>query len=255
VSYKLTVAVALCALAWGLTSPGCSTPPKEMSPAEFVDSNSTLIEDLKSYDAKERNRGVATVKKLGKEQGTNLILYILTDPRLDDYRLEVVLARLLADWKDARAVPYLLKTLNIPDDGAVRIASEGLIVFGDDPNVTEALTEKLASPVVRDRRIAAEILCEIRTQQSFELLGASLKGEKDPEVRAQMLVGIIQGRHAKRKEYLVDALSDPDQAMRELAWNALRRYQDLPRVGYNPRGPAAERNKAIEALHAWLKGR
>ena len=234
---------------------GCSNPEAVKSPAELLEENSTVVEELKSYDSRERTRGISRFKKLPKDQGTALILYILSDPKLDDYRLEIILARILADWKDARAIPFLLSGLESPDDGAARIAFEGLVVFGDQPRILAALEELLKSPVQQNRLRAAEALSKIGGEEAVGFLGTAYKGEIDATVRAQMLLGVIKSRHPQRKQFLVDALTDTDQALRQTAWDELKRYRDLPKVEYSPDGSLEDRARAVGELRIWVKGR
>jgi len=243
----------LCVVATVITLfSSCSTPEQEMSPSEWIRANSTVLDQLRSYDAVERRQGVSRIKRLGKEQGAALTYFILSDPKLEDYRLEVVLARLLADWKDPRAIPFLLRGLQVPDEGAVRIASEGLLAFGNNPNVVDTLSEMLKAETPRDREIAANILAKIGSSETVDLLGSRIKTELDPEVRAQIVMAVIQGKHHRRKEFLVDALTDADPAIRELAWSALKKYSDLPDVNYSPRSSDVERARAVGVLRIWV---
>jgi HEAT repeat protein len=236
-------------LAWG-----CSTPEEEMSPAEWISENSTVLDQLRSYDDLERRKGVSRIKQLGKERGLGLCLFILGDPKLDDYRVEVVLARLVAEWRDPRAIPYLLENLQVPDDGAVRIASEGLVSFGSNPRVIDALSEMLQkSASTRDRLTAAMVFTRIRNPETTQLLGECIKEELDPEVRAQLVVGVVGGQHPRRREFLVDALVDRDLEIRRTAWAALKQYRDLPKVEYAPDADDATRARGVGALRIWVK--
>jgi hypothetical protein len=203
-----------------------------------------VLRQLASFDIKERAEGVSRFKKLGKEQGTALVLYILGDKTLDNYRVEVMLARILADWKDPRAIGYLLESIKSPDDGA----------FSDNPRVLEAMGEQLQGPAARDRELAARTLLGFKTPQSVELLASRLKAETVKEVRAQIVVAIINSKHPRRREYLIDALTDPDLAIRELAWTVLKKYPELPRVAYDPDGPLEDRARDVATLRLWLHG-
>ena len=246
---SMRVLLVLCV---ALFAGACSSTDEPPSAADWVESNTTVFNKVRSYDEKERQEGISRLRSLGRDEGMRIVYWVLSDPKLDDYRLEVVLARLLAEWRDPRAIPYLLQSMQLPDDGAVRIASEGVLVFGDDPRVVEALMEMLEHEALRDRVTAASVLAKIGSEQAVGTLGSRLRAELDPEVRAQMVIGIIQSKHPRRKAFLVDALVDQDEAIRGLAWNALRRYPDVPPVEYSPSGTDVERSKAVAALRVWL---
>jgi hypothetical protein len=245
------VALALLIIPWG-----CSTPEEEMTPSEWISENSTVLDQIRSFDDLERRKGVSRIKQLGKERGLGLCLFVLGDLKLDDYRMEVVLARLVADWRDPRAIPYLLENLQVPDDGAVRIAAEGLEIFGSNPRVIDALAEMLEkSASTRDRLTAASVLTRIGNAETTQLLGERIKDELDQEVRAQLVIGVIGGQHSRRREFLIDALVDRDPAIRRTAWGALKRYRDLPQVEYEPDADDATRARGVGALRVWVKQR
>lgn len=239
-------------VAAGLLCLSCSTPQDRLSPAEFVRENSNLLQQLGSYVESEQRQGISRVKKLGREQGSAVALYLLQDPKLDEYRVEVVLARILADWRQPSAIPFLLQSLSAPDDGAVRIASEGLLAFGDSEPVLQALEEMLQRPVVRDRRTAAEILKRLSNPRVTEVILARWAGETDRDVRGAYLVRLIQTKHPRRRELLVTALTDPDLGIRSLAWETLRKYPDLPRINFDPDGSLEERARDVAVLRLWI---
>jgi hypothetical protein len=232
---------------------GCAAPDEKLTPAQYVEKNSNILERLRSYKESERQEGIERFQRLGREQGSAIILYVLGDPKLNDYRLEVVLARILADWKNPEAIRFLLSNLKALDDGATRIAAEGLLAFQDNPIVLEALEEMLKSPVLRERRTAAETLSKFRGPRVAEVLGPRLRAETDGEVRGLILLGVLLNHHPRRKEFLVDALTDADPAIREEAWRALKKYPDLPRVRFDPNGALEERAGDVATLRLWLK--
>jgi hypothetical protein len=230
-----------------------SAPDEKPSPAEWVAQNSTVLEQLRSYNEIERRQGISRLKSLGPEEGPAMVFFILSDPKLEDPRVEVILARLLADWKDPRAIPFLLQCLRLPDDSSVRIASEGLLAFGSRRDIAGTLTDMLAGESTRERLTAARTLAAIGTREAIDLLGSRIKLDLDPEVRAQLVIAVISSRNPRRKEFLIDALTDADPAIRALAWQAVKRYPDLPDVGYSATADEAERAKSVGALRVWLK--
>ena len=247
----LLLVVGPLALAWWT---GCAAPEERETLAERLRRDGTLLRQLASYEGEERNAGIARVKALGKEQGSLLALYLLQEPTLDDYRLDVVLARILSDWRDPRAIGYLLGTLKQQDQGAVDIAAEGLLVFADRPEVLDALSEQLREGAVPERRTAANTLSRMGTPRAIEIFAERFKDESSKEVRAPMLLGVLESRSPLRKSFLVGALVDADLAIRELAWEALRQYPDVPVVAFEPAGPLDERSKGVAVLRLWERG-
>ena len=63
----------------------------------------------------------------------------------------------------------------------------------------------------------------------------------------------IQSKSPRRREFLIDSLTDPDLSLRELAWSALRKYPDLPQAAYAPDGPLEDRARDVATLRLWLK--
>lgn len=245
--------VAVCLVAaWT----GCAETEKGSGPAEWVDENLGVFGQLRSMDEKERKEGIQRFKMLGPEQGAAVALHVLGDPKVQDYRLELALACILAEWQDSRAIPFLLSSLEIQDDGAVRLASEALLMnFPDSPRVIGQLNDLLNRDSDRERLTGATLLAKIGSQQAAGFLGERIRVEVIPEVKAQLVIGVIKSKHPRRVEYLIDALPDRDPAIRELAWSALEQVPGLPRVGYAPNAPDVERAEAVGALRLWLKER
>lgn len=239
---------------------GCSSSegPKRKTVKELLEENSSVLYDLASYDSAVRDDAADRLKKLGKEQGTAVILHLLRDPTLDDERVEIVLARILASWKDRRAIPYLLQFLNHPDQGAVRNASEGLLEFAAEPQIMAALEEMLESDVVRERRIAAETVVQMRGEEVFEICAKHYRSEEDDEVRAMFLVFIATNESPERKRLLIEALDDPRRDIRWLAWRGLQDYSDLPAIDYSPEESpdtnTAKREQNRRILYLWEGG-
>jgi len=238
-----------------LLAAACAADPEEMTPAEWLRANTRLLEKLRSYEANERMEAINAFKRVGRERGTLYALTLLHDRTLDDYRIEVVLARILADWQDRRAVPFLLEGLRYPDRGAVEIAKQGLEVFRDDPIVIDRLMDAVKSEVVAQRRSAAEVLSKIGGDRAAGLFGERYKSEPDPEVRAHFLMAIRDSRHPGRTRFLIDALTDPDVSLRHYAWNVLRKSGELPAgAEFDPDGSSGERARTVAVLRLWAEG-
>ncbi len=234
---------------------GCgSADERKLSPAEWLEENSSILRDLKSYDTERRKKAIARFKEIDRERGTAVILSILTDPNFEDYRVEVVLARLLADYRDPRAVQYLLKFLSHPDDGAVKIAAEGVAVFPEDRRVREALLEMIRLGAVREKVTAAEVLADLHRPELVEAAAQIYDaGEPQAVVRGALLRVILDGRHPRRTEFLIRVLADADQALREIAWNAVREDPEIPNVGYDPAASDRDRAIAVGELRTWMR--
>lgn len=252
------VSCAAVVTAWCCGCSSASAKPEAKTVKELLEENSTLLYDLASYDSAVRDNAVDRLKSLGLEQSTAVILHLLRDPTLDEERVEIVLARVLASWKDRRAIPYLLQFLDHPDLGASRNASEGLLEFGPDPVILARLEEMLASEVVRERRIAAETLVQMSGDEVLGICVGRFRLEDDHEVRATLLVHIALNKSSERKRLLIEALDDPHEDIRWLAWRGLQDYKDLPAVNYSPREPPdankAERERNRRVLYLWEGG-
>ena len=255
--WNLSVVVT-SALTYALiaTGNGCSGPNEQRETvAEILEERSTLLSDLASYDSQVRNEAIRRVKRLGRESGVTLILYLLKDPQLDNYRVEVVLARTLADWKDRRAIPYLLQFGEHPDRGVSSYAADGLLVFGSEREVMGKLNDMLQSEVEEYRERAAKSLSRMHGPRGGEACIEHFEKEESENVRAAVLLPILESDHPERKRVLVHALNDPDRAIREFAWLGLQRYPDLPRVKYDPASPETARVQGRAILELWVAGK
>lgn len=243
----------LAVAALGLVACG-GTEEREPTLTDFLEENSTLIEDLGSYDNEARREAVNRIKQLPRQQGINVCLALLREGEINNPRAEVVLARCLADWRDRRAIDYLLSYLALQDQGDVRLAKEGLRVFRTDPRVVAVLSEKVKSPVLQERRTATEILSESTSKQVVELFAEQYKNEQDPEIRALFLFSIGGSNHPRKVEFLSEALTDADEGLRVLAWKFLQDCEGLPpNYNFDPGGSPAERADAVAQLRMWLK--
>jgi HEAT repeat protein len=235
--------------------PACASSAEEdarLTPTEWLQRNTVLLENLRSYEEPKRIDAINTFKGLGKERGTQIALALLLDPKLDDYRIEIVVARILADWQDRRALRWLVEALKSPDAGAIRIAKEGLEVFRDDPEVCDVLIERLKDAPLGERRATADVLARMNCGRSVEVFGERYLQEPDAEVRGYFLLAIESSRHSRREEFLVQALLDRDESLRVYAWNAVAKLEGLPEdIRFDPRGPDASRIDAVARLRLW----
>ena len=154
----------------------------------------------------------------------------------------------------ARGSRYLLKYLQHQDQGAVVIASQGLLAFKGDRGVTRALFEMLEGPSLNPRIAAAGVLSEMDSEDLMERFSELYRKESEKVVRGILVRTVLQGKHPRRDEFLLEALLDADLAIREMAWGAVKKRARLPEVKYEPSGDEAARAKAVHSLRRWLAG-
>ncbi|MEM7233796.1 MAG: hypothetical protein AAF517_16590 [Planctomycetota bacterium] len=232
----------------------CSSDPEKKTPKEWLQENTTLLQQLRSYDAKERIDAINRFKEVGKKRGTLYALALLQDQTLEDYRIEVVLARILADWRDRRAIPFLLRHLFHIDASASDIAVEGLLVFRDDSErIVEALEDRISGPVTRERMISTRVLSRIGSEEVIDLFHKRYLHEPQKEIRAEFLMAIDESKvHPRQRTILIDSLTDGDPSLREFAWNALNAHHRLPQeLEFEPDGDANQRAGQVARLRIW----
>jgi HEAT repeat protein len=193
--------------------------------------------------------------KLGPEQGSEVVLWLLEDPLIvDNPRARVNLAAILAHWKDPRGIPYLLEGLIASRDrGILRVVEEGLEIYGENAVIIEQLGTEyvLENPEELTRRVAFSVLSRLRGPVVLRLLARGLLDE-DSEVRAMSVLGIAGFTESRdRTVYLIDALTDPDPEIRRLAWTALEDGEVPRSVSFEPEGEALDRAEAVARLRRW----
>lgn len=228
----------------------CSTAKEKPTSTDWLRENSSVLRDLESFEKSRQQQAVVRLKKLGPDRGAAVIVALLRDSQVG-YRGEVLLARLLADWRDPRGVSYLLKYLRHQDQGAVEIAAQGLVAFEGNREVNIALLEMLKSPTDTQRAAAAGVLSETRSAELLDRFLEFYSGESDKEVRGLLVKALLQSKHSRRDEFLVEVLMDSDQAIREMAWEGLRKRAGLPKVKYDPAAGADRRAEAVKLLRSW----
>jgi len=233
---------------------GCSAAPEEkLTPTDWLRENSSVLRDLESFEKGRQQQAVVRLKNLGPDRGGAVVIALLSDSKVD-YRGEVLLARLLAEWRDPRGIRYLLKYLQHQDQGAVELAGQGLIAFEGDRTVSRALLEMLENPSINQRIAAAGVLSEMDSEDLMERFSELYRKESEKVVRGILVRTVLQGKHPRRDEFLLEALLDADLAIREMAWGAVKKRARLPEVKYEPSGDEAARVKAVNILRRWLAG-
>ncbi len=234
----------------GLLLGGCSTAEEKPTSTDWLRENSRVLRDLESFEKSRQQQAVVRLKKLGPDRGAAVVVALLRDSQVG-YRGEVLLARLLADWRDPRGISYLLKYLRHQDQGAVEIAAQGLVAFEGNREVNIALLEMLKSPTDTQRAAAAGVLSETRSAELLDRFLDFYSGEGDKEVRGLLVKALLQSKHPRRDEFLVEVLMDSDQAIREMAWEGLRKRAGIPKVDYDPAAGADRRAEAVKSLRGW----
>lgn len=235
-------------------SVGCAAPAQKQTPAKWIKENTRVISQLSSYRSDEQQQGINRFLTLGKEQGSAVVIYFLEDPAVNsEERVVVVLARILAIWKDTRGIPYLLDALvSTQDDGIRRVAEEGLVSYGANRRIGLRLEESIQSSSREVRRAGIAILSKMKSPAALGVLGGKL-GDEDAEVRALCLLGVVESEHSTaRTGFIFDALADADAEIREIAWAALRKQEGVPEV-YDPVANPAARAQGVADLRRWAK--
>mgnify|MGYP001166812436 CR=1 FL=1 len=243
---RMPVAAIICCLLLA----GCSTPEEKLTSTEWLRENSSVLRDLESFEKSRQQQAVVRLKGLGPDRGAAVIVALLREARVG-YRGEVLLARILADWRDPRGISYLLKYLRHQDQGAVEIAAQGLVAFEGNREVALALLEMLKSSTKTERFAAARVLEEIGSAELLDGFLGFYTGESEKEVRGLLVKVLLQSKHPNRDEFLVEALMDSDQAIREMAWEGLRKRPGTPKVNYDPAAGAESRTEAVKSLRSW----
>ena len=227
---QLLVGAILCASVLG----GCGGSPERQTPAEWVRENTLILSQLTSYREAERQRGAQRFLNLGKEQGSEVVVYFLNDPVVkDDTRATVMLAWLLSRWQDRRGIPYLLDALSRGQE--LQVVVDGLRVYGEDRRILDRLRETVASSDRNVRSASTSVLSEMGGESTLEIVAARMKSEPDSDIRGQFLLAILEAKPSpRRRELLVDALTDPDLEIRRFAWTALTEEKGVPRI-YDPK--------------------
>ena len=101
---RMPVVLILACLLLG----GCSSKEERLTSTEWLRENSSVLRDLESFERSRQQQAVSRLKSLGPDRGGAVIVALLREARVG-YRGEVLLARILADWRDSRGISYLLK--------------------------------------------------------------------------------------------------------------------------------------------------
>ena len=243
---RMPVALILACLLLG----GCSSKEERLTSTEWLRENSSVLRDLESFERSRQQQAVSRLKNLGPDRGGAVIVALLREARVG-YRGEVLLARILADWRDSRGISYLLKYLKHQDKGAVEIAVQGLVAFEGNREVNLSLLEMLKSSTDTHRSAAAGVLAEIGSAELLDGFLDFYTGESEKEVRGLLVKVLLQSKHPRRDRFLVEVLMDSDQAIREMAWEGLRKRPGIPKVNYDPAADADRRTEAVKSLRSW----
>lgn len=235
---------------------GCSGPPERQDPVEFVKDNSSLFRRLGSPDEDIRQDAARSFMSLGPDRGTDTAAWFLENDRTADTSplLRVMLARILAEWRDPRGIPYLLEALIRRQHQFYGDIESALKNYGENSELVGYLEEQIESPDAAVRRLCASVLAEVQSPAALRILAKRLRSDLDDEVRGLSLVGIMNADPSRERNLsLIDGMTDPDAEIRSLAWVALRR--ETPPVEFDPRGNDLTRAESIAALRSWAERR
>ena len=241
----------ICTILCVLILTGCGGPPERQTPAEWVKENTLILSQLTSYREDERQLGAQRFLNLGKEQGSEVVVYFLNDPVVkDDPRATVMLAWLLSRWQDRRGIPYLLDALSRGQE--LEVVIDALRVYGENRRILDRLRETVSSSDRNVRSASTLVLSEMGGASTLEIVAKRMKGEPDSDIRGQFLLAILEAKPSPhRRELLVDALTDPDLEIRRFAWTGLTQEKGVPLI-YDPKADLAARSQAIGGLRRWL---
>lgn len=229
---------------------GCSATQGDPDRLRVLRERSEILYQLASYDPRERNDAIHRLLSLGPERGADIVLEIMKDPYSEE-RVHVVAAAILAEWGDHRALPVLIGAL--PESGdAQEYAKQGLFALG--PSTVPQVEESLTRGNEVERRAAAEILHDIGGPDAWDALASRIKDEPEPFIRWMLVCGIGKDHRDVAVDRLIDALTDPDEQVRRLAWDAVQMRANPP-VAYDPAAPVDERAEKVGLLRLWRKGR
>ena len=216
----------------------------------------TFIPKLGSYDEEEQRDAIQKVM-MGLDRAPDIVSNILAASLKDesyDERTHLVIARLLADKKDVRAVPTLVKHVGSPHEQAQSIVRDALLEYGS--SIVDHVAEVLETGDATSRLAAAEILFELRLAEGYDALYDRESREPVPEVRFLILCGTAEDPRPLAVGRLYRFLMDGDELVRSAAWSAIQEREPTPEVlGYDPDGKPDERRKQVARLQQWRENR
>ncbi len=235
---------------------GCSGSQEQQDPVEFIKDNSSLFRRLGSPDDELRQNAARSFMSLGLDRGTDTAAWFLENDRAADTSrlLRIMLARILAEWRDPRGIPYLLEALIRREHQFFQDIEAALKNYGENPKLVAYLEEQIASADADVRRLCASVLSELQGPTALRVLAKRLRVDSDDDVRGLALVGIMNANRSRERDiFLIDGMTDPDVEIRSLAWIALKR--ETPPLEFDPRGSDLVRAESIATLRSWAEGR
>ena len=141
-------------------------------------------------------------------------------------------------------LPLIDVVLTDSDEAVARDAFNllcGPVLNNRDPAVVKALLPGLESPDAKRRAWSAELLGRTKAPEAFDALAKAARRDSSEEVRKKVLCFIDGFENPERGEVVLDALEDPEVAVRQAAMQTVK-YGSL-------------REKQVEILLGLVRGK
>ncbi|MBN1422724.1 MAG: HEAT repeat domain-containing protein [Planctomycetes bacterium] len=221
--------------------------------AAFLEDNPYVYDKLDSQDGQRRQEVINGLLSIPERRHAQTILrYLLDDPNMGPRGRAVAAGLLASEFKDGRAATTLMAALQGPPGFERQVAVDALRVYGD--RIVPQLEEIYSTGLDESRMAAAEVLSGIRTKAAIDALRSRLQGERErnAEIRATAVLGILEYKGPESVDYLIDCLADSDVEIRRVVWNALRQRTNPP-VSFDPEGSLESRAGQLAELRLWRK--
>lgn len=237
---------------------------KEKTPVDW------LVDDLKAAAPESRARAAELLGKLRDERARPCLLDALDD---DDENVRRGVLRALVSLRAAEAVPRI-SALYLEAEGTLAQKCEKALKRLAGPGHIEALVAGLAEASEKKRSVYCRFLkiasgrrmpagesalsywqkyaARVRGLPPLEIYALGLE-DGDPGNRLEA-AGRLKRFGEAAVEYLLKALDDESQSVREQAVKSLR-AATFHYEGYRSEGPSEERSKAGERWRSWWESR
>ena len=178
--------------------------------------------------------------------------YIFFSGPLPDEKVDQARAKTEALVR-AKDVEGLVKEVRSPDEHAAKLAVSALGNLGEAarPAVQEALSDR--RPAVREK--AATSFAKVATHEQAVKLVALVKKDESPDVRAAAVAGLDRMFAFQEMDAIIDAMEDPDPAVRRRASKAATKFSGVT-VQYYPDASLEEcRQGAMRMRQYWEKNK
>jgi len=184
-----------------------------------------LMEAVKERDLALRREAVVALGRLKEKKALTLLNRLMQNPELKKFAAEA-----LGEIGDAEAVRPLIRAMNDKDETIVRQIAISLVKIGS-ASVKPLIKTLEESDIDVVREYAALCLGEIKDRQAVEALIDALE-DPDPAVRgnAAWALGEIADHRAKRP--LQRALKDREESVQKFAEESLKKLENEESFGF-----------------------